>query len=64
MQTILILDVCFHRGRHGVNAACSDVVVVARVLQMPQDVLPAVLLAMSGWISFTNYKSQLNNHTT
>ncbi len=64
MQTILMLHLGFHRGHIGVSTLLSPAVVVARVLQVIQHVLPAVVLAMSGWISFTNYKSQLNIHSS
>jgi hypothetical protein len=51
MQTILKLHIGFHRALFGAFTLPSPDKVIARVRQVHQDVLPAVVLAMSGCIN-------------
>jgi hypothetical protein len=64
MPTILIQDEAVHGSLLGVHPHASPLRMQAAVLKVIQDVHAAVVLAMSGWISFTNYKSQLNIHSS
>ena len=59
MQTILEEDLSHSRRIRGVQALCSIAVVVAAEAKVVQQVLPAIILAMSGSICTNQVRVRL-----